>query len=297
MTEASAPAQQPGPAEFPQIWGGSFSQVVGQITGAAMPCVVRTEAPADLPPAGESDLWAMVTSSGALRGEMALRLTGATVLRLAQIFMSEPANAEAPLTDDHREAVIELLRQVSGVVSTTAKARWGEIQLRVERNPAAPSWPPASTFWLQAGEAGPTNMGVELGLSAALVAELRAEKGEAVKAGMAPAAAAPTAADVSPLVGAAVPSADPAQGTGAMDMLMDVHLAMTLRFGARILLLREVLELNPGAVVELDRKVQEPVDLLLDGRLVARGELVVIDGNYGLRVTDVSPLGGPARTA
>ena len=49
--------------------------------------------------------------------------------------------------------------------------------------------------------------------------------------------------------------------------------------------------LTAGSVVELDRKIQEPVDLLLDGRLVARGEVVVIDGNYGLRVTDVSPLG------
>jgi flagellar motor switch protein FliN/FliY len=43
-------------------------------------------------------------------------------------------------------------------------------------------------------------------------------------------------------------------------------------------------------VVELDRKVKEPVDLLLDGKLVARGELVVIEGNYGLRVTDLSAL-------
>jgi flagellar motor switch protein FliN/FliY len=71
---------------------------------------------------------------------------------------------------------------------------------------------------------------------------------------------------------------------------MDVHLAMTLRFGGRTLLLREVLEFSPGAVVELDRKIKDPVDLLLDGKLVARGELVVIDGNYGLRVTDVSAI-------
>jgi len=50
-------------------------------------------------------------------------------------------------------------------------------------------------------------------------------------------------------------------------------LAMTLRFGAKRLLLREVLDLSPGAVLELDRKVQEPVDLLLDGRLVRAEKL------------------------
>jgi flagellar motor switch protein FliN/FliY len=76
-------------------------------------------------------------------------------------------------------------------------------------------------------------------------------------------------------------------------MLMDVQLTMTMRFGSRQMLLREVLDLNPGAVVELDRRVQEPVDLLLDGKLVARGEVVVIDGSYGLRITDVTALGPP----
>jgi flagellar motor switch protein FliN/FliY len=217
---------------------------------------------------------------------MILRLAGATVLRLAQIFMSEPATPEAPPSADHREAVVELLRQVSGIVSSTAKARWGEVQLLVEQAPAAPSWSSAATLWLQIGEDGPTSMALEFGLSAALVAELRAEKSEAVKA-----EAAPAVIDASPPVISAISPVDSGQGTGALDLLMDVQLAMTLRFGAKRLLLREVLDLSPGAVLELDRKVQEPVDLLLDGRLVARGEVVVIDGSYGLRVTDVSPLG------
>lgn len=70
---------------------------------------------------------------------------------------------------------------------------------------------------------------------------------------------------------------------------MDVELALTLRFGSRRLLLREVLDLNPGSVVDLDRQVQEPVDVLLDGRLVAQGEVVVLEGNYGVRITAVAP--------
>jgi flagellar motor switch protein FliN/FliY len=55
--------------------------------------------------------------------------------------------------------------------------------------------------------------------------------------------------------------------------------------------LREILEFCPGTVIELDRQVDEPVDLLLHGKLVARGEVVVVDGNYGLRVTEVVPAG------
>jgi flagellar motor switch protein FliN len=298
MTEAAAPARQSEPAEFLQMWAASFSQVVGQITGSAIACGVREKAPPDLTAPGEGDFWAAVTCSGALRGEMILRLAGATVRRLAQIFMSEPPTPEAPPTADHREAVVELLRQISGVVASAAKARWGEVQLLVEQATAAPSWSSAGTFWLTIGDEGPSAMALEFGLSAALVAELRTDKADAAKADVAKAdavkleaAAAVDSSDSSPAIAVSVPPTDTGACTGALDRLLDVELEMTMRFGTRRLLLREVLDLSPGAVVELDRKVQEPVDLLLDGRLVARGEVVVIDGSYGLRVTDVSPLG------
>lgn len=285
MSEAAAPAQQPDtqsdPAEFLKIWKDSFSQVLGQITGSAFPCAVEKETPADFTTAAENDLWVVIACSGAVRGEMSLRLPAAAVLALAQIFMSEPATPGAEVTADHREAAVELLRQIAGIVSTTAKRHWGEVQLAVEVVSAAPSWPPAATVWLRAGDPAVSGTLLEFGLSAALVAQVR-EKTEAVKTEVAKTAPASSSA--------ATPS-DPVQGTGTLDLLMDVELAMTLRFGARTLLLREVLDLSPGAVVELDRKVQEPVELLLDGRLIARGEVVVIEGNYGLRVTEVSSPG------
>jgi flagellar motor switch protein FliN/FliY len=72
-----------------------------------------------------------------------------------------------------------------------------------------------------------------------------------------------------------------------LDLVLDVELSVTLRFGQRQLSLREVLDLTSGSVVELDRQVDEPVELVLDGRVVARGEAVIIDGNYGIRITQV----------
>jgi flagellar motor switch protein FliN/FliY len=72
-----------------------------------------------------------------------------------------------------------------------------------------------------------------------------------------------------------------------LQLVLDVELNVTLRFGQRQLALREVLELTSGSVIELDRQVEEPVELLLEGKVIARGEAVVIDGNYGLRVTEV----------
>jgi flagellar motor switch protein FliN/FliY len=72
-----------------------------------------------------------------------------------------------------------------------------------------------------------------------------------------------------------------------LKLVMDVELNVSLRFGQRQLPLREVLDLASGSVIELDRLADEPVELYLDGKLIARGEAVVVDGNYGLRVTEI----------
>lgn len=72
-----------------------------------------------------------------------------------------------------------------------------------------------------------------------------------------------------------------------LKLVMDVELNVSLRFGQRQLPLREVLDLASGSIIELDRMVDEPVELYLDGKLIARGEAVVVDGNYGLRVTEI----------
>lgn len=73
-----------------------------------------------------------------------------------------------------------------------------------------------------------------------------------------------------------------------LDLLYDVELDATLQFGSKEMLLRDVLELGPGDVVELDRHIAEPVDLVVGDRIVARGEVVVASGNFALRVTEVA---------
>ena len=75
---------------------------------------------------------------------------------------------------------------------------------------------------------------------------------------------------------------------GNLELLMEVELPVMLRFGSRRATLREVLELAPGGILELDREIQEPVDLLLNERVIARGDVVVVDGNYGLHITEVA---------
>ena len=73
-----------------------------------------------------------------------------------------------------------------------------------------------------------------------------------------------------------------------LDLLLDIELEATLRFGAVELPLRKVMELGPGDVLQLDRHVQEPVDLVVGDRIVARGEVVLVSGNFGLHITEVA---------
>jgi flagellar motor switch protein FliN/FliY len=309
MTEAAASALRSEPNSEPnpyiQAWVDSLAQVLGQITGSPQPWVALAEAPAELASSGVGDpggddvrgddvkvdnlkigdLWVVGACSGGLRGEMSLRLPAASVLRLARIFMSEPPAPAAEVTSEinaeHREAAVELLRQVAGLVSSALKARWGEVQLRLDPASGAPSWPASFTSWLRLAENSPAPGAlIEMQLSAALAAALRAEKPET-------AAAVPAAPVASNPDASSANASSPAGNQGKIDLLMDVELAVTLRFGGRSMLLREVLDLHPGAVVDLDRQIKDPVDLLLDGRLVARGEVVVLDGNYGVRVTEV----------
>ncbi|PZN13067.1 MAG: flagellar motor switch protein FliN [Bacillota bacterium] len=84
----------------------------------------------------------------------------------------------------------------------------------------------------------------------------------------------------------AAPAGSP-QGGGTIDLLLDVPLQLTVELGQAQRTVREILELAPGTVVELDRLAGEPVDLLVNGRLIARGEVVVIDENFGIRITDI----------
>ena len=79
----------------------------------------------------------------------------------------------------------------------------------------------------------------------------------------------------------------PALGAG-VELLLDVELEASLRFGCREMPLGEILDLGPGDVVQLDRHVSDPVDLIVGDKIVARGDVVLINGNYGLRVTEVA---------
>lgn len=73
-----------------------------------------------------------------------------------------------------------------------------------------------------------------------------------------------------------------------MDLLLDLELPVSISFGKRQLPLKDVLKLTTGSIVELNRCVSEPVEILINHCLVARGEVVVVEGNYGVRIQQIA---------
>jgi len=73
-----------------------------------------------------------------------------------------------------------------------------------------------------------------------------------------------------------------------MDLLLDVDLPVSISFGKTQLPLRDVIKLTTGSIVELNRGVGDPVEVLVNQRLIARGEVVVVEGNYGVRILEIA---------
>ena len=88
---------------------------------------------------------------------------------------------------------------------------------------------------------------------------------------------------------ASPPASEPAVGgaIGALDFVLDVPLKVTVEIGGARMLVRDVLQLGKGSVVELDRMTGEPADVLVNDRLVARGEVTVIDDRLAVKVVEV----------
>lgn len=89
-------------------------------------------------------------------------------------------------------------------------------------------------------------------------------------------------------VDARVDESEEVQKHSGSDLFLDVELEAALRFGCCEMPLGEILELGPGDVVELDRLITDPVDLIVGDKIVAQGEVVLVNGNFGLRVTEVA---------
>jgi flagellar motor switch protein FliN/FliY len=92
-----------------------------------------------------------------------------------------------------------------------------------------------------------------------------------------------------PMVGAAT-------APDNLDVILDIELPLTVRFGRTEMTLQSLTKIGPGSVIDLDRSPDEPVEVLVNDKIIARGEVVVVAGNYGVRITEVASAADRIRT-
>ncbi len=288
---STTPSTSPSPiARYLTLWGGQLASVLGQMSGKTLQAALLAPSGLTIP---ESALPAIILQhsggrDGKFAGRLAMHLSEADAVLLACQFTGEdPGDASTrALTDDSREALLELFRQAGGLIGTAIKAEFGEVKLDVSLESSPPS-------------AGEGVSALTLADGDTMLATLIALGDDSLAASLIPATvvaeaipSAATAASANPNPANANPAnANPANAnrTAAnLDLLWDVHLGVVLRFGRRRMPLREILDFCAGTVIELDQQIEDPVELLLDGKVIAKGEVVVVEGNYGLRVTAVT---------
>jgi len=111
--------------------------------------------------------------------------------------------------------------------------------------------------------------------------------GEAPVAAPEPPPPTSVAASVSAAPRQAPVASGPATDSGNLDLLLDIQLPVVVRMGQTEMQMGELLKLTPGSILELNRSADAPVELLVNGKLIAKGEVVVVDGNFAFRITEI----------
>ena len=293
MSEANPSAAVPEIQQYQQVWAESICQVLEQIGGApfTFEFVPDAELEEQFQALAEAGEWMRFTAANKLTGEQAFLVSGADTVRLAQLLMGEPPDDKVAITDDHRDALGEIVRQFAGATASSLKAKLGgEVDLQFSGN-GRPEWAPAKRAGFRITGAQPPPFLLCFQINPELASSLQPAQGatqEAAQKLQKPVQ--PSRADEPPPLShqeAVAEVAAVVSGDIDADLLMDIELKATLRFGECQLLLRDVLQQGPGTVVELDRQIQQPAELVVGGKVMARGEMVIVDGNYGLRLTEI----------
>jgi len=279
LTQAPSELDERVMKMFHEVWSSSICQVLKQISGGEFEARVMDSitTAGNEEPAG---VWVRFSASARLTGEIGFFVSNTDALKLLGLLRGEAPEQTTDPSGDPREAVAEVFRRITGAASTALKSRTeGDVRF-VFCGFEPPSWKPAFGFGLEVS--GPKTQPVQVLLisNEGLV--------KTATASLATFAASPSASEPENVVAGPTPAVQEKENLG---LLLDMELEATLRFGEREMLLREILNLNSGSVVELNRRVNDPVELLVCGKVVAKGDVVVLDGNYALRVTQV---GSPA---
>lgn len=205
----------------------------------------------------------------------------------------------APATElvgDSKDALAETFNQVMGSANQTLSDLAGET-FAIANVDILALEPAAAAFAEQMGQGSfqdillPTsqealNATIHLLFPDLLLQQLKRKLG-LTDAPAAPAPAPPPTAAPAPAQRAAPVASGPMHDSGNLDLLLDIQLPVVVRMGQTEMQMGELLKLTPGSILELNRSADAPVELLVNGKHIARGEVVVVDGNFAFRITEI----------
>jgi flagellar motor switch protein FliN/FliY len=229
------------------------------------------------------------------------------------------SDLSAPYTDDAKDAITELFNQVMGAFCTALGGELGESvsagNVTVsEFNFAAPPFDPASADMGTAKftVAGLVNSYIAVLIPNAFGDEIVAAKVSKSSPAMADLNVGISQSEMDALTNMSMSSFGDSGGGGGsfgmtqfapppppprqstydgpkenIDLLLDVELDINIELGKSELSIKRILELAPGSIVELDKMAGEPVDLIVNNKVVAKGEVVVVDENFGIRIVSL----------
>jgi flagellar motor switch protein FliN/FliY len=242
-----------------------------------------------------------------LSGAFQFIIAKKNVAHVSDLMMMGDGNAA--YTEDHKDAIVELYSQIMGAFATALGSQFGE-QVSVDTISAVEFDFAAPSFQMDAsdtavikgvlGDAGEYQMLLMIpdDLSNQLMKKMnagpdQAAGGQETGAGLFGAGADDLNISGGDESGSFVETSitgDSVRTSSShenIDMLLDVELDVYIELGRTNLSIKRILELSPGSVVELDRMAGEPVDLLVNEKVVAKGEVVVVDENFGIRIVSL----------
>ncbi len=218
---------------------------------------------------------------------------------LVDLMLGGDGAAADELVGDSKDALAETFNQVMGSANQTLSDLAGETFAiaNVEIMAMASD---AAAYAEQLGQGGfqdlklPTTQDslsttVHLLFPDLLLQQLKRKLGLVDAPPPPPAEPAPTsvAATVAAPTRQAPVASGPPPDSGNLDLLLDIQLPVVVRMGQTEMQMGELLKLTPGAILELNRSADAPVELLVNGKLIAKGEVVVVEGNFAFRITEI----------
>lgn len=232
------------------------------------------ETPKSIDAKGENGTWFRFAGAGT--GEQAFFLDDQDFHQLLQLLGEHSPGNDAEQNLDSRKVVETFFSQVAGTIPL---AEWLGSDTKLETSGSdAPGWKSSVRMTYRLSSSQNASLILHALLSSDVVSAL-----QSVHQTDNPEKEVQPAIDSSPLRAASKLVRDI-----RLELLMDVELEVVLRFGQREMLLRDVLALTPGTILELNQQVQDPVELLVGNKVIAWGDVVTVDGNYGLRITSLA---------